>query len=145
MVWWIWMAAGLALAGLEMFAPGSFYFLFMGVSAIVVGALLGVGVPLPTWAAVVLFSALSVAFLVGLRRPLQRLARSKSTASLDVDTLVGEHGQVIEPIPVGGSGKVEVRGSPWTARSEASQEIPAATPCRVIRADGLTLWVEPVR
>lgn len=40
--WWVWMAAGFALAALEIVAPG-FFFLGFALGAVVVGGLLWLG------------------------------------------------------------------------------------------------------
>ncbi|MDU8926623.1 hypothetical protein RXV86_04420 [Alisedimentitalea sp. MJ-SS2] len=45
--WWVWVAGGIALAILEIFAPG-FIFLGFAVGAVVVGVLLAVGGALST-------------------------------------------------------------------------------------------------
>lgn len=61
-MWWIWIAAGLALAILEVLVPG---FLFAGfaVGAVVTGALIGSGLPGFGWLTGSLVNAL-VAFAV---------------------------------------------------------------------------------
>jgi len=41
-VWWVWVAAGIALAILELFAPG-YIFLGFAVGAVVVGIMLAIG------------------------------------------------------------------------------------------------------
>ena len=57
--WWVWVAGGIALAILEMFAPG-FIFLGFAVGAVVVGVLLLVGPPVET----ALAGSMSVKLLV---------------------------------------------------------------------------------
>ena len=64
-IWWVWVVAGVALAVLEVLAPG-FVFLGFAISAGVVGVLVGVGVlggSVPVLALVFAVLAL-VAFLV---------------------------------------------------------------------------------
>ena len=39
MVWWHWMVLGLFLTALELVAPGSFFIIFFGVAALIVGLL----------------------------------------------------------------------------------------------------------
>lgn len=64
-VWWVWVAAGLALGILEIVAPG---FLFAGfaVGAVITGAIMGLGIPGAGWMgeslinALVVFAVLSV-------------------------------------------------------------------------------------
>ncbi len=65
-IWWVWVAAGLVLAILELFAPG-FIFVGFAVGAVVVGVLvlLGVGFTLP-WALVV-FAVVAVLAWVAAR------------------------------------------------------------------------------
>ena len=57
--WWLWVAGGIGLAILELFAPG-YIFLGFAVGAVVVGLLLAVGGPV----AVALTGSLSVKLLV---------------------------------------------------------------------------------
>lgn len=58
-LWWVWIAAGLGLAILEVLAPG---FLFAGfaVGAVVTGALIGLGIPGAGWMSASLVNALVV-------------------------------------------------------------------------------------
>jgi membrane protein implicated in regulation of membrane protease activity len=57
--WWIWVAAGLLLAGLELVIPG-FFFLGFAVGAIATGVLLAFGPPIVSLPlALVLFALLS--------------------------------------------------------------------------------------
>jgi membrane-bound serine protease (ClpP class) len=56
--------------------------------------------------------------------------------------VVGQGGKVARPIdPVG---SVLAVGEEWTARSTDGRSIPRGTAVRVVRQDGLTLYVEPV-
>jgi membrane-bound serine protease (ClpP class) len=55
--------------------------------------------------------------------------------------IAGRDGKVARPIdPVG---SVLAVGEEWTARSASGRAIPRGTPVRVVRQDGLTLYVEP--
>ena len=141
MSWWIWILLGIALMAIEAATPGGLFFLFFGISAIAVGLLTGVGWLVQPWLEWASFSAISVLALVLLRRPL------KARVNLDgesrpVDRLEGEAGVVLEELPGSGVGKVELRGSTWSARSVAGT-LAKGTRCRVERVDGLTLWVRP--
>ena len=72
-VWWVWMVGALALAFLEVLAPG-YVFLGFAVGAAAVGALLGVGGPAATWmggslpGTALVFALLSLAAWLALRR-----------------------------------------------------------------------------
>ena len=58
-LWWVWIAAGLALAILEVLVPG---FLFAGfaVGAVATGVLIALGIPGMGWMAASLINALVV-------------------------------------------------------------------------------------
>lgn len=140
MLWWHWMFVGLVLLGAELVTPGGFYILFFGLSALVVGSVLGLGLHLPDWAQWLLFSVLAVLSLVLFRGRLLGMMK-RATPSGDVDALIGEQAVALEPIGVGGIGKVELRGSAWSAQNSGTREIAKGQRCRVERVDGLTLWV----
>jgi len=67
MTWWIWMLSGLALLALEILLPGGIIFLFFGASAMIVGALVALGLGGPLWMQALVFSALSVVSLLSIK------------------------------------------------------------------------------
>jgi hypothetical protein len=141
MLWWMWVVLGLLLVGLEAVAPGGFFIFFFGVAAIVVGVLAALGWAGPVWLQWFLFTALSILALAILRKPLRALMK-QGAGGRPVDSLVGEAGVVTAPIEAGGVGKVELRGSAWSARSAAGG-LASGQRCLVERVDGLTLWLRP--
>lgn len=65
-IWWVWIAAALVLAILELFAPG-FIFVGFALGAAVVGVILAIGLtPSLPWL-LVIFAVISVLAWVGLR------------------------------------------------------------------------------
>lgn len=69
--WWVWIAAGLVLAILEVVLPG-FIFLGFAVGAVVMGLLLATGLlPLTAPWALVLFALLSLVAYLALRARLR--------------------------------------------------------------------------
>lgn len=66
-IWWVWLAAALLLAILEVLAPG-FIFAGFAFGAAVVGVLIGVGVKTTLPWLLVIFGLLSVAAWVGMRQ-----------------------------------------------------------------------------
>jgi membrane protein implicated in regulation of membrane protease activity len=142
MVWWLWIVLGLVLLAVEMLTPGGFFSFFFGIAALIVGASTGLGIAGPPWMQWLLFSAISVAALAVFRRPLMRSLQMDGTAK-PVDSLVGNPGVVLEDVPAGGVGKVEVRGAAWNARSAAAEPLVRGRRCTVERVEGLTLWVRP--
>src|SRR5262245_3650514 len=143
MMWWLWLVAGIALLALEMLTPGGFFTIFFGVSALVVGVLARFGLAGPAWMQWVLFSVLSVASLLLFRKPLLEWMKRREVPRPEVDTLVGETAVVLEKVGETGVGKAELRGTSWTARSATGASLPAGARCRVVRVDGLTIWLQP--
>lgn len=66
-IWWAWVAAGLGLAILELFAPG-FVFLGFAVGAAAVGLVLAVGVSFSLPWALVVFAVISVIAWIAMRQ-----------------------------------------------------------------------------
>lgn len=142
MDWWIWLLGGLALLLIELATPGGLFFLFFGVSALLVGALAGFGIG-PDWLQFVVFSVLSVGSLLLFRGPL--LARMRaSTPAARVDDLTGETAVLVEPLPPHTVGKAELRGSVWNAQSVVEHALPKGQRCQVERVEGLKLWLRPL-
>jgi membrane protein implicated in regulation of membrane protease activity len=142
MTWWMWMAFGVLLAGIELAVPGGFYVIFFAVAALLVGLLAMVGLvsgPVAEWVAV---SVLSVVALRFFRSPL--LARLRTHEPIDlVDSIAGESAIASGDIGPGQYGQVELRGSIWRARNVAAGPLSAGQRCRVAAVNGLLLDVSP--
>jgi inner membrane protein len=143
MTWWYWLALGLLLLGAEMLAPSGFYLLFFGLAAIVVGAVAGFGFMEPAWIQWLLFSILSIVFVVVLRPPLIRRSKSQVHTSDNVDTIVGETAVLLQDLPPGTVGKAELRGAVWSVRNTGQAPLTKGQRSRVERVDGLMLLVKP--
>ncbi|RIL07244.1 MAG: hypothetical protein DCC71_03900 [Proteobacteria bacterium] len=142
MPWWGWIVVGAVLLGAELIAiPTDFFLFFIGVSAIAVGLVGLAGVALPAWGQWALFGVLSVAAVAGFRVLAKRRARGGAGAPRVDDTLVGELGTASEALAPGGVGRIELRGSPWSARNVGDAALPAGARVRVERVEGLTLLV----
>ena len=141
MVWWMWLAGGLVLLVFELVTPSGFFVMFFGISALAVGVLarLGLASPPLQW---LLFTVLSIAGLVLFCRRLQAYADHQPEGP-PVDSLIGALATPVVAIPPGKVGKVEVRGTQWTARNEATVTVEAGQRCRVARVDGLELGIAP--
>jgi len=142
LLWWHWIVIGLLLVIAEMASAGGFYVIFFGVAALLVGILAAFGIAGPAWVQVLLFSILSVGSLAIFR------SRLLTWMQLDpqrpaVDPLIGEIGMAQEDIVAGGVGRLELRGTAWSARNATSSALPRGTRCRVVRVEGLMLHVEP--
>ena len=61
MTWWAWAIAGAILLGAELgFIDAQFYLVFVGVSALIVGAVALVMPSMPTWVEWALFTVLAI-------------------------------------------------------------------------------------
>lgn len=142
MIWWLWVLLGLALLILEVATPTGFVLLFFGISSILVGLIVALGLGGPAWLQWLLFSAISVTSVLALRRPLnERFQRRDGVPA--VDALVGDLAIPIEEIPAGAVGKAELRGSSWSVRNLHDASVTRGQRCRVERVEGLTLHIRP--
>ena len=141
MDWWIWMLIGLGLLGAEVLTPGSFYVCFFGVGALLVAALVGLGLGGSESLQWLLFSVLSIASLLIFRRRLLGLFSTPSARRGDIDTLHDEVAVSSVDLAPGAIGKAELRGTPWTVKNVGDQPLRVGQRCRVAGKEGLTLFV----
>jgi membrane protein implicated in regulation of membrane protease activity len=141
-LWWHWLVLGLVLAVAEMASAGGFYIIFFGLGAIVVGILAWLGWAGPVWMQVAEFTGISIVSMALFRRQLLRAVQPDPQAPR-IDTLVGEIATAAEDVPAGGVGRVELRGTAWSARAETGEAIGRGARCVVTRVDGLTLYIVP--
>jgi len=137
----MWLAGGLVLMVAELATPSGFFIMFFGLGALTVGIASRVGLIEAPWAQWLLFTALSLAYLLLFRGKLQQ--RVQPPPPPPVDSLVGVLAIPQSPIEPGAVGRVEVRGSPWSARNGASVPVNTGQRCTVIGVDGLLLTVRP--
>jgi membrane protein implicated in regulation of membrane protease activity len=140
MEWWLWLAGGLILLLVELATPSGFFMMFFGLGALTVGILTRLGAADEAWSQWLIFTVISVMYLLLFRA---RLQRSLAHTSADVDTLIGELVVPRERIEPGSVGRVDLRGSLWTARNESTANIETGQRCRVTRVEGLLLFVQP--
>ena len=141
MEWWHWLVVGLALVALEMAASGGFYVIFFGIAALLIAGLHSLGFTGPLWVHIMLFSVFSVGSLLLFRGPLMRMLKI-GVGEADLDTLVGEIGVPLEDIAPGAIGRLELRGTTWTARNAGSTVLAKGRRSVVVSRDRLTLFVQ---
>lgn len=142
LLWWHWIVVGLLLVLGEMASAGGFYIIFFGISALLVGILSVFGIAGPAWLQVFLFTLLSIGSLLVFRnRLIQWLQIDPQRPA--VDPLIGEIGMAVEDIVAGGVGRLELRGTAWSARNATSSALIRGTRCRVVRVEGLMVHVVP--
>jgi membrane protein implicated in regulation of membrane protease activity len=141
MEWWMWLAAGLVLVAAELLTPGGFVLLFFGFGALTVGALTLIGSVSGAAMQFLLFSVLSVGSLALLRRRIQ--SRLQTPQSAMVDSLIGDLARPLERMAPGVVGRVEVRGSTWSARNTSNITLDPGQRARVVAVDQIMLSVVP--
>ncbi|MBF9234748.1 NfeD family protein [Microvirga alba] len=136
---WAWIILGLALAGLELLAPGVF-FIWLGLAAIATG-LLDAGLNLSWQASAIVFAVLSIAAVI-LGRTATRAKAQPDTQSNFLnrrgETLIGRV-FTLETAIQDGEGRVRVDDSSWRVTGPDRM---AGTKVRVVRVEGATLVVE---
>lgn len=142
MPWWAWLIFGVGLLGVEMLIiDAQFYLVFIGLSAAVVGLLGLAGIELPEWMQWLIFSGLALAAMLGFRRRLYEMIRGRG-GKVDERLTVGDRVVIPARLEPGQSGRVDYRGSSWSARNTGSQAIEAGREAVIAAVDGLTLHVK---
>lgn len=134
--YWNWWLLGVVLMAIEAIAPG-FFFLWMGVAALLVGLLLTL-LPMAWTYQVLLFAVLSVGSIVAWRLRLRRHPTQTR------DSLLNRRGHqyvgrvfTLEAPVVNGYGKIRVDDSTW--KVAVNQDCPAGGKLRIVDADGVIL------
>jgi membrane protein implicated in regulation of membrane protease activity len=141
MEWWMWIIGGLALALLEIATPSGFFIIFFGLGALTVGVLARLAIVESIWVQWLLFTALSIVYLLLFRGRLQ--SRFQMPPSGKVDQIVGVLAVAQVRILPGEVGRVEVRGAAWSARNTSGSPLETGQRCRVASMEGLLLTVVP--
>lgn len=115
--------------------------MFFGVGAVLVGILAGFEIAGPVWFQIILFSFLALVSLGLFRGKLLRL--TEATTTPDVDSLVGATAIASDDIAIDAIGKVEMRGTSWSARNISEKPLRRGERARVARVEGLMLFVQP--
>lgn len=138
----IWGFVGLLMFMLEMAGPG-LIILFFGIGAWVV-MLATVFIPMSLNVQLALFLGASVLSLFLFRRLLHKAFYGheigEQDLDLEIDDFSGQRARVIQVILPDVGGKVEFRGSQWTAM--ADEEIAEGETVQIIGKENLTLTVE---
>jgi inner membrane protein len=138
MSWWIWVLIGVALLTVE-FASTTMHLGLFAVGAFVVSLLVAVGVDLPLWGQLLVFTGVSLFSLLFIRPILVRKLRLHETKT--VDTLIGEQAVTLDEIGPAGLGKAEMRGSTWSARNVGETVLLRGQRCVVAGVEGLVIHI----
>jgi len=142
--------AGLFLIGLslaffilEAKAPSHGVLAFGGVVSMFLGAVFLIRSPLTSGGVsigVALAGTLPFAVLAVVLMRLVLHSRQWKTAT-GKEELIGTQGVAVAPLPAGAEGMIRVHGELW--RAESSSPVQEGEPVRILRVEGLKLYVEP--
>ncbi len=96
------------------------------------------------WLQLGVFLALS-GLSLALARPLAKKFLSPGYSATNADRVIGQEALVTQTIDnLHGQGQVNIAGQTWTARSQDDTVIPAGTLVRVLRIEGVKVFVSPI-
>jgi membrane protein implicated in regulation of membrane protease activity len=136
---WYWLVAAVVMVVIEMLMPLA-YFLWMGVSAFIVGLLLFAIPSIPLLIQVIIFGVLSVVTLVLYKN------HQKANPTVNDEPNLNRRGEqyvgrifTLHEAIVNGVGKVKVDDSTWKVMGV---DLPAGSKVRVMSVDGTIFNVE---
>jgi membrane protein implicated in regulation of membrane protease activity len=138
-IYWHWLILAVALIILEILMPGA-YFLWMGISAAVVGAVMFVFPTMSFLIQVLIFAILSVVTVVMYRsyRKENPLVTDEPALNRRGEKYIDQKFTLTEPI-VNGEGQIKVDDSTWKV---VGMDMPAGMIVRVVSVESTTLKVE---
>ena len=136
---WYWLIAGVVMIIVEILSPTA-YFLWMGISAIVVGLLLFALPEISLLIQAIIFGVLSMVSLLIYKRYKKANPIEKDVPKLNRrgEQYVGRIFTLDEAI-INGVGKVKVDDSSWKVKGT---DMPAGTKVKVVSVDGTVFHVE---
>ena len=109
------------------------------------GALILALLEAPLWLQIAVFMVLSALCLLAVRPIIQKHFNNNLEAT-NADRILGSEAMVTEDIlNIQGKGAVAIGGLTWSARSEHDVPIPAGTLVRVLRIEGVKVFVEELK
>ena len=98
------------------------------------------------WTQMAVFLAVSALCLAALRPLCQRMLGRRGRQPTNADQVIGMEAVVTQAVDnLAAQGAVQVKGMTWTARSEDGAPIPAGERVKVLRIEGVKLFVAPVQ
>lgn len=139
--WW-WFIAGVILILAEFSVPGVFI-CFFGIGALLTGVAVWIFPDMSFTLSLLVFTVLSVGFLFSCRRFIPKSFRGTKkvdSSNIEEDDVVGAEAVVTEEVSPDAPGKVEFRGSVWTAR--ADRRIAVGERVKIRERKNLTLHLD---
>jgi membrane-bound serine protease (ClpP class) len=138
------MALGIGLLAAEAVSPTVGALGIGGVISFVVGSVMLMNTGVPGYEVnigVIAGIAVSAAALIALIVRLMMHARRSRQFTGDA-AMLREVAQLLEPVAAGGEAWANVQGERWRVRCESA--LPAGARTRILRRQGMLLWVEPI-
>ena len=137
----IWLMLLVVLVAGEAITVGLTFIWF---AAGALGALLVAVLGGPVWLQVVVFLLVSALTLV-LVRPVAAKLLTPGISPTNADRILSQIALVTQDIDnIAETGQVKIYGQSWTARSENGEPIPAQTRVRILRIEGVKVFVRAV-
>lgn len=139
--WVLWLVAMVVFAGVEAATVSMVSVWFVGGAlAALIAQLLGAG----PWAQIIVFVAVSACLLACLRPFVRRFVSPRKTAT-NTDALLGREAVITQAVDnLHACGALKLDGKEWTARSEAGEPLAEGTVVKIVRIEGVKLYVAPV-
>jgi hypothetical protein len=137
---WQWLTFGVLLALVEIFAPG-FFFLWLGIGALLTGMLVWLLPGTPWQAQILVFAGLALVSVLGWfawrrRRP---LSQAESGLNRRAAQQIGAVGPLVERLE-NGRGRIRLGDTSWPV---VGPDLPRGARVRVARVEDGRLVVEP--
>ena len=136
----VWAVVGLLLLIAEL-ATVSFILCFIGLGALIVALTTWLGITSSFSSQLIVFSVSSLLLLFLLRKTAKKLFAGQADVPPDY---AGQKVPVIKPIPAGGEGTIQYRGSDWIAFSDTAQTLPEGAVVQIETIEGIRVKVKPV-
>lgn len=140
MLYWHWLLAGIVVICLELLTPG-FYFLWIGLAALVAG---GVNYVFPELGFIyigIIFAVFSIVFCYLGKVSLYKKVNDDSSSTLNRRgaQYIGKKVVVFEEV-INGSGKVKLGDSVWSVKSD--RNIKVGETVEILELDGISFIVK---
>ncbi len=139
----IWLAIGVVTIALEFLAPG-LIIIFFGLGALLTAVTTWMGFTESLNAQLITFLLSSLIMLFGLRSFFKKWFVGESGHELPGtdDDYIGKEVRVMKDINNSHTGRVEIKGSLWNAKSLNEVDIAEGELVKIIRREGLTFFVK---
>lgn len=139
---WLWLSIFALAVVLEMLS-NTMLTIWFGIGALTALGLERLNAPI--WSQWVIFVVVSVLLIFLFRKMMLEKLKSGDIKT-NVDEIIDDIGIVTEDIDyIEGTGAVKIKGKIWSARAEKKQIIPKNTRVRILRVEGVKVFVEEIK